>query len=385
MSVGVARGLGSVPAAPAARTTPFWGIYWRHLRGPVQQMRTILAIETSCDETAAAVVRDGRAIVSNVVASQVELHRKYGGVFPELASREHVRVISAVIEEALEALPGGLDAVEAVAVTHGPGLAGSLLVGVNAAKGLALGRGLPLLAINHLLSHVYANWLIPPDSDRTEPPPREPEFPLIVLVVSGGHTDLVLMRDHNDYTIVGQSIDDAAGEAFDKVGRLLGLPYPGGPEIERAALRGVAEAVEMPRMRLHDGYNFSFSGLKTAALRIVQSYVGEGAEPDPDRLPVNNIAAAFQESVIEALVSRTVAAAREYRVRQVLLAGGVAANARLRQAMAVALEGLPLGYPPKRLCTDNAAMVAAAAYYQQEWARSGWSLDVMPSLALAIH
>ncbi|MHB0875421.1 MAG: tRNA (adenosine(37)-N6)-threonylcarbamoyltransferase complex transferase subunit TsaD [Anaerolineae bacterium] len=346
-------------------------------------MRTILAIETSCDETAASVVRDGRVIVSNVVASQIDMHRKYGGVFPELASREHVRVIAAVIEEALASLPGGLDEVEAVAVTHGPGLAGSLLVGVNAAKGLAFGRGLPLLAIHHLLSHIYANWLIPPDHDQTEPPPPEPRFPLLVLVVSGGHTDLVLMRDHNDYSTIGRTIDDAAGEAFDKVGRLLGLPYPGGPEIERSAARGVAETIDMPRMRLRDAYNFSFSGLKTAALRIVQSYTQDGEEADPSRLPVSNIAAAFQESVVEALVSRTVEAAQEHGVRQVLLAGGVAANSRLRQAMAEALKGVNLLYPPKRLCTDNAAMVAAAAFYQQEWTRAGWDLDVLPSLGLA--
>jgi len=344
-------------------------------------MRTILAIETSCDETAAAVVQEGRRILSNVVASQIELHRKYGGVFPELASREHVRVIPLVVQEAVET-GGGWEAIEAVAVTHGPGLAGSLLVGVNMAKGIACGRGLPLLAINHILSHIYANWLIPPDHDAVEPLEAEPRFPLLVLVVSGGHTSLVLMRGHDDYRAIGQTIDDAAGEALDKVARLLGLDYPGGPEIERAAAHGLAGSVDMPRMRMRDSDNFSFSGLKTAALRIVQSYGVRGGEPDISRLPVSNIAAAFQETVVEALVSKTVGAAQKYDVRQVLLAGGVAANGRLRQAMESALESIPLRYPPKRLCTDNAAMVGSAAHYQQENARAGWDLDVFPGLKL---
>ncbi|MGQ9555368.1 MAG: tRNA (adenosine(37)-N6)-threonylcarbamoyltransferase complex transferase subunit TsaD [Anaerolineae bacterium] len=345
-------------------------------------MRTILAIETSCDETAAAVVRDGRYIVSNVIASQVELHRKYGGVFPELASREHVRVVPLVLEEAIAPLRGGWDDLDAIAVTHGPGLAGSLLVGVNMAKGIAYGRGLPLLALNHILSHIYANWLLPPDRDTVEPVQEEPEFPLLVLVVSGGHTDLVLMRSHDDYHIVGETIDDAAGEALDKVARLLGLSYPGGPEIERVAANGLPASVDMPRMRMRDTYNFSFSGLKTAALRLVESYGDRDEAPDLGRLPVANIAAAFQESIVEALVSKTVEAAQSFAVRQVLLAGGVAANGRLRHAMSQALGNTPLRYPPKRLCTDNAAMVASAAFYQQERALAGWDLDVLPGLRL---
>ncbi|NPV08399.1 MAG: tRNA (adenosine(37)-N6)-threonylcarbamoyltransferase complex transferase subunit TsaD [Anaerolineae bacterium] len=345
-------------------------------------MDVILAIETSCDETAAAVVAQGRRILSNVVASQVHLHQEYGGVFPEMASREHIRAISLVVEEAMAPLERGWDDIEALAVTHGPGLSGSLLVGVNVAKGIAFGRGLPLLALNHIVSHIYANWLIPPDMDRAEPVEPEPQFPLLVLVVSGGHTTLVLMRGHDDYEAIGQTVDDAAGEAFDKVARLLGLPYPGGPEIEKVAAHGLASAVEMPRMRMRDSYDFSFSGLKTAALRLVESYGGRGEKANPSRLPVANIAAAFQEAVVDALVSKTAEAAQEYGVRQVLLAGGVAANSRLRQVMSQSLKGIPLRYPPKQLCTDNAAMVAAAAYYQQESARVGWDLDVYPGLGL---
>jgi N6-L-threonylcarbamoyladenine synthase len=345
-------------------------------------MRTILAIETSCDETAAAVVVAGRHIVANVVASQVQLHRKYGGVFPELASREHVRVLPLVVQEAIGALTGGWSAVDAVAVTHGPGLAGSLLVGVNFAKGIAFSLGLPLLALNHLLSHIYANWLIPEGQDRAEPPEPEPQFPLLVLVVSGGHTDLVLMRDHEHYYTIGQTIDDAAGEALDKVARLLGLPYPGGPEIERAAAHGVPDAIQFPRARLRGTYDFSFSGIKTAALRLVQSYTGDEQEPDLSRLPIANIAAAFQEAVVQTLVEKTVEAAKAFEIREVLLAGGVAANGRLREAMKAALAPIPVRYPVRRLCTDNAAMVAAAAYYQGDRARAPWGLDVYPNLSL---
>lgn len=345
-------------------------------------MDTILAIETSCDETAAAVVSRGRHILSNVVASQVDLHREFGGVFPEMASREHVKAISLVLEAAVEPLPNGWDDVDALAVTHGPGLAGSLLVGVNMAKGLAFGRGLPLLAVNHVLSHIYANWLLPEEAERGEPVEPEPQFPLLVLVVSGGHTSLVLMHGHSGFESVGHTVDDAAGEAFDKVARLLGLPYPGGPEIEKVAAHGLASAVDMPRMRMRDSFNFSFSGLKTAALRLTESYGARGEEPNRSRLPVANIAAAFQEAVVEALVGKTVEAAEEFGVRQVLLAGGVAANSRLRQVMSQSLKGIPLRYPPKRWCTDNAAMVAAAAYYQQQTVKAGWDLDVYPGLRL---
>jgi len=347
-------------------------------------MDTILAIETSCDETAAAVVSRGRRVLSNVVASQVELHQQYGGVFPEMASREHMKSISLVLDQAVKPLPGGWGDVEALAVTHGPGLAGSLLVGVNMAKGLAFGRGLPLLAVNHLLSHIYANWLLPTEPERGEPVEPEPQFPLLVLVVSGGHTSLVLMRSHFNVESVGETVDDAAGEAFDKVARMLGLAYPGGPEIERVAAHGLASAVNMPRMRMRGSYDFSFSGLKTAALRLVESYGARGEEADRSRLPVANIAAAFQEAVVEALVSKTVEAAEEFEVRQVLLAGGVAANSRLRQVMSQSLKGIPVRYPPKRWCTDNAAMVAAAAYYQQERCQVGWDLDVYPGLKLSL-
>ena len=330
-------------------------------------MVRILGIETSCDETAAAVVEDGRRILSNVVASQIEIHRRYGGVFPEVASRQHVLSILPVIEEAMAGL--GWDELDAIAVTHGPGLAGSLLVGVNAAKGLALGRGLPLLGINHIEAHIYANWL-------TE---NEIAFPALCLVVSGGHTELILMSDHGQYRRLGGTIDDAAGEAFDKVGRLLGLEYPGGPAIERTAQYGDPMAFKLPRAWLGDSYDFSFSGLKTAVLRIVKKYESQGKL---QRLPLADLAASFQAAVVDVLVEKARRAAEEYEARQILLAGGVAANKTLRREMAQR-SALPVLCPPIPLCTDNAAMVASAAYFRfQAGYRSGWDLDVIPNLKL---
>ncbi len=359
----------------------------------------LLGIETSCDETAAAVVEDGRKILSNVVASQIELHRRYGGVFPEVASRQHVLSITPVVEEALAEAGVSWDDLEAVAVTYGPGLAGSLLVGVNVAKGIALGRGLPLLGINHIEAHIYANWLSP------LPPPQDwggkrgggeggsIVFPALCLVVSGGHTELILMRDHGQYQRLGGSLDDAAGEAFDKVGRLLGLEYPGGPAIERAAQFGDASAFDLPRAWLTDsdgrpGYDFSFSGLKTAVLRIVQKDAPQAGfrhhaqESASRQLPVVHLAASFQEAVVDVLVEKTKLAAEEHHAKQILLSGGVAANKRLRQEMAERSD-LPVLFPPIYLCTDNAAMVAGAAYFRyQAGDRSGWDLDVIPNLKL---
>ena len=330
-------------------------------------MTLILGIETSCDETAAAVVEDGRRILSNVVASQIELHRRYGGVFPEVASRQHILSITPVIEEAMQQAEVSWDKLEAVAVTYGPGLAGSLLVGVNAAKGIALGCGLPLLGINHIEAHIYANWL-----NKEEP---FFVFPVLCLVVSGGHTELILMRGHGRYQRLGGTIDDAAGEAFDKVGRLLGLDYPGGPAIEQAAQYGDPTAFDLPRAWLENSYDFSFSGLKTAVLRMVKAYKKR-------QLPVVDLAASFQVAVVDVLVEKTRRAAEEYRVEQVLLSGGVAANKLLRQEMAERCT-LPVLYPPISLCTDNAAMVAAAAYLRyQAGYRSGWDLDVIPNLKL---
>ncbi len=355
-------------------------------------MTLILGIETSCDETAAAVVEDGRRILSNVVASQVDLHRQYGGVFPEMASRQHILAIAPVVEQALAQAMIGWDDVGAIAVTHGPGLSGSLLVGVNAAKGLAWGRGLPLIGINHIEAHIYTNWLM------VEGVTPQIRFPLICLVVSGGHTELILMKKHRQYQRLGGTLDDAAGEAFDKVGRLLGLEYPGGPAIERAAKLGNPTAFKLPRAWLKDSYDFSFSGLKTAVLRIVQKYEDRVA-PSPAgnkgriavsqtpsvarQLPVANLAASFQAAVVDVLVEKTRSAAEEYGVKQVLLAGGVAANAVLRQEMRQR-AGVPVLCPPPHLCTDNGTGTAAAGYWMLKAKRtSGWDLDVVAGLKLA--
>lgn len=338
-------------------------------------MTTILGIETSCDETAAAVVEDGRIIHSNVVASQVDLHAQYGGIFPEIASRAHIESIYPVVEKALHNAQKSLGDIDAVAVTQGPGLAGSLVVGVNMAKGLALGNGLPLLGVNHLEGHIYSLWLAGHDSlaqneslPANEVPPIE--FPVIVLIVSGGHTELLLMSGHGQYRRLGGTLDDAAGEAFDKVGRLLGLPYPGGPSIQKAGQGGDPAAFDFPRAWLRNNqgernYNFSFSGLKTAVLRTIQS-IQPGYKPDDplhEGFPVADVSASFQAAVVDVLVGKTVRAAGEFNVTEILIAGGVSANLALREAMA-ARAGFPVRVPPLFLCTDNAAMIAAAGYYR---------------------
>jgi N6-L-threonylcarbamoyladenine synthase len=327
----------------------------------------VLGIETSCDETAAAVVEDGREIVSNVVASQAKIHEAYGGVFPEVASRQHIVHIVPVLEQALSRAALGLDELDAIAVTRGPGLAGSLLVGVNMAKGLSFAAGLPLIGINHLEAHIYANWL-----DSAE----EVLFPLVCLIASGGHTNLVLMTDHGRYQPLGQTLDDAAGEAFDKVARLIGLGYPGGPEIQRVAEDGNQEAFDLPRAWLRGTSDFSFSGLKTAVLYLVREY------DSIDDLPVADLASSFQQAVVEVLVEKTRMAAEESGARQVLLAGGVAANALLRTQMAERIQ-VPVLCPSPVHCTDNAACVAAVGWYRlQEGERAGWELDVVPGLSL---
>ena len=350
-------------------------------------MTLILGIETSCDETAAAVVADGQTIRSSVVESQVDIHQRYGGVFPEVASRQHVLSILPVIGQAMAEAEVDWDNLDAVAVTHGPGLAGSLLVGVNAAKGLAWGRGLPLVGVNHIEAHIYGNWLV-----GGEPP----EFPLVCLVASGGHSELIWMAGHGQYRRLGGTLDDAAGEAFDKVGRLLGLPYPGGPSIQRAARGGSPAAFKLPRAWLPGSYDFSFSGLKTAVLQLVQRYQPEGDGPPVGRkraasaqpplmrvLPVANLAASFQAAVVDVLVAKTVQAAQDMEAKTVLLAGGVAANELLRAEM-VRSSPVPVRCPPLELCTDNAAIVATAGFFRfQAGERSGWDLDVAPGLRLA--
>lgn len=314
----------------------------------------ILAIESSCDETAAAVVENGRRLLASTVASQMAIHARYGGVFPEVASRQHVLSIVPVIEETLQKAHLTVQDVDAIAVTRGPGLAGSLVVGLNAAKGLALGSGKPLIGVNHLEGHLYSAWV-----SADEPLPPEPQFPLMVLLVSGGHTELNLMTGHLSYRRLGGTRDDAAGEAFDKVARLLGLPYPGGPAIQQAAAAGDPTAFNLPRVRVKASpWDFSFSGLKTAVLRLVRRL-----EKDDTPLPVADIAASFQAAVVSVLVEKTLQAARQFGAREILVAGGVSANESLRRAF-LAQDEFPVHIPPLALCTDNAAMIGAAGYFR---------------------
>ena len=337
----------------------------------------ILAIETSCDETGVAVVVGGRRIEANQVASQVALHAQTGGIVPEVAARQQLRWIVPVTEAALAEAGIGWDEIDAVAVTYGPGLVGSLLVGVNVAKALAVAHDLPLVGVNHIEGHIYANWLT--DVTEASPLPAEPEFPLLCLVVSGGHSQLVLMEDHGRYRLLGQTVDDAAGEAFDKVGRLLGLPYPGGPAISAAA-NGATPVTRFPRARTEGAYDFSFSGLKTAVLRSVDGYRERG-----EAIPVDGLAAAFEEAVVDALATKTVAAARDHDVASVALGGGVAANRALRAALADRLSalGIPLRVPPPAWCTDNGAMIGAAGGFRfLAGDRSDPSLEAIPNLAL---
>ncbi|UCG25495.1 MAG: tRNA (adenosine(37)-N6)-threonylcarbamoyltransferase complex transferase subunit TsaD [Chloroflexota bacterium] len=327
----------------------------------------ILAIESSCDETAAAVVENGTTIVSNVIASQSELHAQYGGVFPEVASRRHIEVIFAIIDQALHEAHLSVDDLDCVAVTRGPGLVGSLLVGLNVAKGIVAGRNKPLLGINHIEGHIYSLWL----TDKA----KYFEFPIVILVVSGGHTELYLMKDHLSYEHLGGTMDDAAGEAFDKVGRLLGLPYPGGPAIDEAAVQGSERVFVFPRPVMDETYNFSFSGLKTAVMRESQRF-------ESGRLPVADLAAGFQAAVVDVLVAKTSMAAEATGATAVHLAGGVSANRALRGAMDERLE-IPVHYPPPELCTDNAAMIGAAAHWRfVSGQRDPYSIDVAPGLRL---
>ena len=337
----------------------------------------ILAIESSCDETGVAVVVGGRRIESNQVASQVALHAATGGIVPEVAARQQLRWIVPTIEAALEEAGGTWADLDAVAVTYGPGLIGSLLVGVNVAKAISVAHGLPLVGVNHIEGHIYANWLT--DGPQDAPIPPEPPFPLLCLVVSGGHTQLVLMEDHGRYTLLGQTVDDAAGEAFDKVGRLLELPYPGGPAISAAA-QGASPTTRFPRARTDGPYDFSFSGLKTAVLREVNGHRERG-EP----IPVDGIAAAFEEAVVDALASKTVAAAIDHGVAAVALGGGVAANRALRAVLAerLAAAGLELLVPRPAWCTDNGAMIGAAAGYRfAAGDRADAALEAIPNLSL---
>jgi N6-L-threonylcarbamoyladenine synthase len=334
----------------------------------------ILGIETSCDETAAAVVSDGRVIESSVVASQVDLHAQYGGVFPELASREHVKAIHPIVQGALQGAHLNIEDIDGIAVTQGPGLAGSLVVGVNMAKGIALAAGKPLIGINHMEGHIYSAWLYPANAS----PHQAPRFPLLALLVSGGHSELVLMTDHLTYQRLGGTLDDAAGEAFDKIARLLDLPYPGGPSIQKASAAGKETAFNFPRATLEGTWDFSFSGVKTAVLRTVEALQAEGRP-----LPIADLAASFQAAVADVLVEKTLLAANEHKVREIIVAGGVSANKRLREKI-LSESARPVHIPPLSLCTDNAAMIAGAGYYHYiQGDFSAFDIDVQPTWPLS--
>lgn len=331
-------------------------------------MRTktkILGIETSCDETAAAVVEDGSRIISNVVASQIDIHARYGGVVPEVASRQHLLTIIPVISQAMTEV--SWQDINGIAVTFGPGLAGSLLVGVNVAKAIALAKKLPIAGVNHLEAHIYANWLDSPPAGEK----GRVKFPCLCLIVSGGHSDLVLMKGHGQFEKLGRTRDDAAGEAFDKAARILDLGYPGGPAIEQAARSGLP-CLPLPRAWLKESHDFSFSGLKTALWHLVHK----------GGVSVADVAASFQLAIVDVLVAKTIEAAKQLEVEQILLSGGVAANKTLTHHL-LANSPVPVLIPLPHLCTDNAAMVAACGYYHFQTGKiSGYDLDVVPSLSL---
>ncbi|TCT13771.1 N6-L-threonylcarbamoyladenine synthase [Natranaerovirga pectinivora] len=332
---------------------------------------TILAIETSCDETSAAVVENGTNILSNVISSQIDLHKIYGGVVPEIASRKHIEKINGVIEEALEMANKALDDIDVIAVTYGPGLVGALLVGVASAKAMAYALNKPLIGVHHIEGHISANFIEHKDL----------KPPFICLVVSGGHSHLVIVKDYGEFEIIGKTRDDAAGEAFDKVSRAIGLGYPGGPKIDKLAKEGNKKAIDFPKAYLEEGsYDFSFSGLKSAVL----NYINQCKMKD-EKINNADLAASFQESVVEVLVNKTIKAAKDYNMKNIALAGGVAANSALREKMNKACEEneMKLHYPSLVYCTDNAAMIGVAAYYDYiKGVRHGYDLNAVPNLKL---
>lgn len=340
----------------------------------------ILGIESSCDETAAAIVEDGKKLLSNVVVSQIDIHKEYGGVIPEIAARSHIEAINPVINKALAEANLIIDDVDAIAVTYAPGLIGSLLIGTLAARTLAILHHKPLVKVQHVEGHVYANFLNE----------KQPEFPLLALIVSGGHSQLVLFKDHGNYELLGQTNDDAIGEAFDKVAKILGLPYPGGPAIARAAKDGDKFKYHLPDARLKHPYDFSFSGLKTAVLRAVQKEVGVSYDFPSFKLKdklktseINDFAASFQYTAIKTLVTKTVKAYNKFQPKSVVIAGGVAANQELREQLKAALP-IDIDYAPISLCTDNAAMIATLGYYKfmNGKVTDPYELEVIPSISM---
>lgn len=340
----------------------------------------ILGIESSCDETAAAVVENGTRLLSNVITSQIDIHSEYGGVVPEVAARSHLEVIMPVIDRALSDAACTWDDIDAISVTYAPGLVGSLLIGSLAARTLALLKNKPLYPIHHVEGHVYANFM------NTTPP----QFPLLALIVSGGHSQLVLFRDHGDYELLGQTQDDAVGEAFDKVAKIIGLPYPGGPSIAAAAAHGDPHRFKFPKAKMSGVYDFSFSGLKTAVLRAVQAEVGVAYDFPSHQLPERvsdalraDVAASFQHIAVETLVDKAEKAFHDYMPASVVIAGGVAANQELRRQLSARLP-LHIDYAPMNLCTDNAAMIASLAYYYAQKCdpTDPRSLEVIPSLSM---
>ncbi len=351
----------------------------------------VLGIETSCDETAAAVVEDGRRLLSNVVASSMELQARYGGVVPELAARSHIEVIIPVIQQALRVADCTWNDIDAIAVTYGAGLGGSLLVGVLSARTLAITHNKPLYACNHVEGHIYVNFLTETALDGYALPAAQPQFPMLGLIVSGGHSQLVLWRNHFDYTLLGQTHDDAIGEAFDKVAKILGLPYPGGPSVSKKALEGDARAYAFPKARMPGTYDFSFSGVKTAVLRAAQAAVGETHEFPSFKLAERltdvqkaDMAASFQRIAIETIVDKAVMAAREFQPKSIVIGGGVAASPELRRQLTQRLP-FPASYTDPKLCTDNGAMIAALGSYQMQMgqpAADPYTLDIRPSLSM---
>ena len=335
-----------------------------------EQDTIILAIESSCDETAVAIIKNGHEILANVVSTQIEIHRRYGGVVPEIASRKHLELINAVVQEALDQANMVLDDVTHIAVTYGPGLVGALLVGVATAKALAFASGKPLIGVHHIEGHICANFLVKQDF----------QFPLVCLVVSGGHTNIIKITDHGQYLLLGQTKDDAAGEAYDKIARAIGLPYPGGPHIEQLSREGDANAIELPRAWMgDDSYDFSFSGLKSAVLNYINKAKMKGEEINPA-----DVAASFQQAVLDVLVQKTVRAAVENGVSNILLAGGVAANGTLRDQLQTAANAhnIQVHYPPVHFCTDNAAMIGAAAHYKAvKGEYADLTLNAVPNLS----